>query len=417
MRDEGFTGSRADLRQFEELVNSPIRTEVREQALRAWEHYKLAAQAAFVGSRREPGAGGYGKVGIWTKGDYVRSLTARAVDLSGALLEDVCVGYADLRGVVFDRTRFVSSSWSSEGEDVTADRIDLPRPALKGARLTNASLVGADMRGMVLLGAQIDGADLRNARLDGALLEGADLSRADLRGARLTNADLSRTNLVEADLRGADISGSRVFGASVWKTVSDADPARAELQRGLVITERGEAEVTVDNLKVAQFIHLLLTNEEIRGVIDTITSKAVLILGRFTPERKAVLDTIRTELRERHDYTPIVFDFAKPKAKGLTDTVRLLASMARFVIVDLSEATSANYELGVLTQLGLRRTPFVVIAERWLPTMAMLDDVLALREVLEDVHRYDDGTQLAATLLESVVAPAESRWRQLNPES
>jgi hypothetical protein len=31
-------------------------------------------------------------------------------------------------------------------------------------------------------------------------------------------------------------------------------------------------------------------------VIDTITSKAVLILGRFTDERKAVLDALREEL-------------------------------------------------------------------------------------------------------------------------
>jgi hypothetical protein len=44
-------------------------------------------------------------------------------------------------------------------------------------------------------------------------------------------------------------------------------------------------------------------------VIDTITSKAVLILGRFTPERKAVLDAIGDELRKR-DHVPVLFDSA-----------------------------------------------------------------------------------------------------------
>ena len=39
--------------------------------------------------------------------------------------------------------------------------------------------------------------------------------------------------------------------------------------------------------------------EKIREVIDTITSKVVLILGRFTGERKAVLDALRDELRKR----------------------------------------------------------------------------------------------------------------------
>jgi hypothetical protein len=41
--------------------------------------------------------------------------------------------------------------------------------------------------------------------------------------------------------------------------------------------------------------------------------KVVLILGRFTPERKTVLDAIRDQLRKR-DYLPILFDFQKPGA-------------------------------------------------------------------------------------------------------
>ena len=67
----------------------------------------------------------------------------------------------------------------------------------------------------------------------------------------------------------------------------------------------------MDNLEVAQFIYLLLNNAKIREVIDTITSKVVLILGRFTPERKVVLDALREELQKR-DYVPVLFDFDKP---------------------------------------------------------------------------------------------------------
>jgi hypothetical protein len=65
----------------------------------------------------------------------------------------------------------------------------------------------------------------------------------------------------------------------------------------LIITPPYEPTVTVDNLKVAQFIYLLLDNQEIRDAIDTIAKKAILILGRFTPERKAVLEAIRTAIR------------------------------------------------------------------------------------------------------------------------
>jgi hypothetical protein len=63
----------------------------------------------------------------------------------------------------------------------------------------------------------------------------------------------------------------------------------------LVVTSEDQPAITVDNIEVAQFVYLLLhnqKNQKIRGVIDTITSKTVLILGRFTDERKAVLDAL-----------------------------------------------------------------------------------------------------------------------------
>jgi hypothetical protein len=104
----------------------------------------------------------------------------------------------------------------------------------------------------------------------------------------------------------------------------------------LVITPQNEPEITVDNIEVAQFIYLLLHNQKMRDVIDTITSKVVLILGRFTSERKAVLDALREELRKR-DYLPILFDFEVPATRDITETVSLLARMARFVVADIPD--------------------------------------------------------------------------------
>ena len=112
----------------------------------------------------------------------------------------------------------------------------------------------------------------------------------------------------------------------------------------MVITPENEPEITVDNIEVAQFIYLLLHNQKIRDVIDTITSKAVLILGRFTDERKAVLDALREELRKR-DYLPILFDFDVPATRDITETVSLLARMARFIIADLTDPSSIPKEL------------------------------------------------------------------------
>ena len=123
--------------------------------------------------------------------------------------------------------------------------------------------------------------------------------------------------------RAQNLTGCLVYGVSAW----DLNLAGTK-QLNLVITERDEPVITVDNLEVAQFIYLLLHNEKIREVIDTITSKAVLILGRFTPDRKVVLDAIRESLRQRN-YLPILFDFEKPASRDLTETISTLAHIAR----------------------------------------------------------------------------------------
>ena len=130
--------------------------------------------------------------------------------------------------------------------------------------------------------------------LSGAQLGGTHLSGADLSEANLSKADMSRTKMIGVKLSGAILSGCRVFGVSAWGLIGLEE---AE-QSNLVITPDGELVITVDDLEVAQFIYILRHSEKIRKVIDAITSKVVLILGRFTPKRKEVLDAIREELRK-----------------------------------------------------------------------------------------------------------------------
>jgi uncharacterized protein YjbI with pentapeptide repeats len=142
-------------------------------------------------------------------------------------------------------------------------------------------------------------ADLSSKNLSGVDLSGANLSHANLTEANLTEANLSKAMLVEANLTGAILKGCIIYGVSAWNV-----ELKKATQLNLVITREGESEITVDNLKVAQFIYLLLNNKEFRDAIDTIVKKSVLILGRFTPERKVVLDALREALRT-HEYLPI----------------------------------------------------------------------------------------------------------------
>lgn len=200
----------------------------------------------------------------------------------------------------------------------------------------------ADLRAAYLSGAYLSGAYLTWANLYSAFLSEADLNRADLSGADLRGANLTSASLVGTNFEGANLTGCRVYGVSAW----DIQLAGA-IQSNLVITPQFESVIQVDNLEVAQFIYLLLNNKRIRHVIDTITSKVVLILGRLTPERKAVLDAIREELRRR-DYLPILFDFQRPDSKDSTETVSTLANMARFIIADLTDPASVPHELAMI---------------------------------------------------------------------
>jgi hypothetical protein len=187
--------------------------------------------------------------------------------------------------------------------------------------LTKADLRGANLWRVNLDQANLSGAILRAVDFSGAILSEADLGKAslisaDLRGANLSAAYLGGAQLIGTDFCDAMLTGSTVYGVSVWDIkVND----RTE-QQNLIITAPDEPVITVDNLKVAQFIYLLLNHREIREVIDTVGRKLVLILGRFTPGRKRVLDALRDELRRR-DFLPVVFDFEKPTGRDLTETI------------------------------------------------------------------------------------------------
>ena len=165
----------------------------------------------------------------------------------------------------------------------------------------------------------------------------------------------------------------------------------------------------LDNIEVAQFIYLLLNNQQIRKVIDTITSKGVLILGRFSEERKRVLDALRQELR-KHGYLPVLFDFDVPENRDITETVSLLARMARFIIADLTDPSSIPKELEAI--VPTLAVPVQPLLEGLARPYAMFKDYWKYDWVLP-VHRYEGHKPLLASMAEKVIAPAEAKAKAL----
>jgi uncharacterized protein YjbI with pentapeptide repeats len=264
----------------------------------------------------------------------------------------------------------------------------------------DVDLSGADLNEMDLLAVNLRGADLKRADL-----RGSDLGAADLRGADLRGASLQRANLTSTRLQNANLSGCFIYGISAWDVQLDG-----AIQSALDISPEVESSIQVDNLEVAQFVYLLLNNSKIRHVIDTITSKVVLILGRFTGERKAVLEAIREELRKR-DYLPILFDFEKPESKDLTGTVMTLASMARFIIADLTNPSCLPYELAILVPSTV--VPVQTIILEGQREFAMFRDLQFRYHWVLAPHSYESEAILLAQLDEKVIAPAETKAKQL----
>jgi Pentapeptide repeats (8 copies) len=306
------------------------------------------------------------------------------------------------------------NAWRDENRNILPD--------LHRANLSKANLSGADLRNAYLIEANLDEADLSGALLIWAMLSGANLSGANLSGAKLMNAHLWQTNLsganlsgalllhatlVQTDLTGADLTGCWIYGVSAWGLkLNEAK------QQNLVITRgREETEITVDNIEVAQFIYLMLHNEKIRDVIDTIGKKGVLLLGRFTEGRMVVLERLRDKLRDL-GFVPMVFNFDKPETKDFTETVRLLASLPKFVIVDITNPRSAPLELQATVPDYM--VPFAPILQQGEQPFSMFVDLQNKYDwVLQPVVGYPSVDRLIEVLEDKVVRPAEAKFNEL----
>jgi Pentapeptide repeats (8 copies) len=279
-------------------------------------------------------------------------------------------------------------------------------PDLNEANLNEANLSRAILSRANLSRATLSRATLSRADLSRANLWGANLGRANLEGADLIEADLIEAMLVETNLADAVLTGCLIYGISAW----NVKLSEGTKQQGLVISAPDEPEVTTDDLEVAQFIYLLLRNEKIRRLIDTITSKVVLILGRFSPERKIVLNALRDELRNRN-LVPVVFDFEKPRTGTTINTVTLLARMARFVIADISDAKSVLIELQAIVPSSpkLPVLPIIVAGQE---EPGMFDSFEAYPWFLK-VHAYENPAQLLVDLKDRVIGPLEAEVAKL----
>ena len=358
-------------------------------------------------------------------------------DLSGLDLSKADLSGFDLRDTNFIDGNLAEAVFVDANLDAALlTDCNLSRANFEGAHILNSVMMNANLEGAFLTGlfapgvlfidAKLDGADMRDSDFTESKFAGASLVGAQMQGSVLQKCDFERANLSQADLReavlknaslvdtiveGAVFDGAEIYGISVWNLQgtpkSDDD---------LVIVPKEKGLVTTDDLEVAQFIYLMYDNKKIRNILNTVTGKSVLILGRFTPpERKAVLDGLREKLRE-HNLLPIVFDFDRPDDKDYTETVQTLAGMSRFVIADVTNPKSTPLELeAIVKQFKIPYLPIIDSSVDPHPFAMIVDLQKNFHWVLPTVA-YTSRNELLANLKLAIIDRALDKHNELQQQ-
>lgn len=353
-------------------------------------------------------------------------------DLSGARLEG-----AGLRGANLTRARFFGAQLA--GADLNRatlvkanlSQADLAGVNLNSADLSQAFLIKANLSGASLVEARLEGAnlgqaslfranltraalrkasffkadlteaDLSETDLDGANLQEAVLERTNLRAANLSNANLCFATLLRTNLEKAVIDNCSVCGISLWDV--DLKDAR---QQDLDIMPPQQPVLAVDNLQTAQLVGMLLHQQKSRNDVFSVSLNTVLVMGRFPPERKPVLEAIKDALR-RCDYSPLVLDFLVPGPRDMNETVKTLGRMSRFIIADLTDDRRVAQTLDSVVHY-LPSVPIQPIVRDGGSQAAESRHYFKYHWVLP-VCRFRDTDDLVVRIDRSVIAPVEKK--------
>lgn len=314
------------------------------------------------------------------------------------------LGYGELVGPNFFQTNLT-------GADLTGAQLSFAN--LEGAIINNTSLITTSLMRSNLAKATIKDSDFMGSNLWGSDLSSSSIINTNLYGCNLTNTNLSSSKILNCE----------IYGISAWNIKRN----QQTMMRDLIISKDRYKDplITVDDMEIAQFIYSLLNNEKIRNMVDTMRTKGVLILGSFCDDKKnkitpkKVLDKIKEELLKKN-YVPIVFDFDPSKKLDLISTVKTLALLSSFIIVDLSTPAGQLIEIGNLVREF--PIPFIPIASNKTEHITGMVSKKALGNYhwfKKDIIYYllDDFDKQLPEVIESNIIPwVKNKNRELEKE-
>jgi hypothetical protein len=278
--------------------------------------------------------------------------------------------------------RFQSPNWYRgpriRGHQVKGtNRLNFEGIDLSGAEINHAFAEGLNVRGANFENTTFEEGDFSRANFSQATFRNTRFNKTILTDARFdgavfVNCNLNRVNLAKASFNVREITETVVYGISAW----DLQISDKTKQSRLIIEPthslysefmgRGVVPLMVDDIELAQFIYYLSNHKRMRAVINVLSDKAVLLLGRFANGGLEFLYKIRDVLKG-HGYTPMIFDFARPDSLSLTETAVAMAALCKFIVVDLSGPSVPKELHAILSEI---KRPVLAIGKKY----ALFDD-------------------------------------------
>lgn len=282
--------------------------------------------------------------GLELNGTILSLFNLAGSNLEGARFENVTIldcnfMKADLTSCKFYETRIANSEFSGS---ILNDSI-FERSYLISCRMANGHCSNAKFLRSELMNLLCINSNLANSEFTNCIIILSVFTTAILENTKFLDSALSGSNFSNSNLKYSEIINCIIFGVSIWNAET-----KGSIQENLTITNSyDEFGLTVDDIEIAQFIYLLSNNDKVSGLLDGLSCKLVLILGRFTEVEYENLTSIKTIMKSLN-YVPVLFDFAKPRNRDLTETIGIIGRMSNLVIADLTNAKSIPQELSEL---------------------------------------------------------------------
>src|SRR6202008_4083800 len=112
----------------------------------------------------------------------------------------------------------------------------------------------------------------------------------------------------------------------------------------------------------------------------------------------------------KHNYIPVMFDFDKPESRDFTETISVLAHLARFIIADITDPSSIPLELQAI--VPTLRVPVQPLLLKGKKEFSMFQDLRKKYHWVLPTYNYKYDKTFIASLKENVIKPAETKAKE-----